>query len=150
MFHFPRNRTERCSEVAMSIPRLSAMTSCRLSVGRECLSSDDCFRLFSKLLNLFLYETGQFPDYVLIQKPKSAYEHLRCSKETAARKAVRFLDSLHEIEQHISALPLSVEYFLILAGGLPSHPKRAFLIDFSSSLSSGGLPIYSHVNLCDG
>ncbi|KAF6771834.1 hypothetical protein AHF37_08731 [Paragonimus kellicotti] len=134
----------------MSIPRLSAMASCRLSVGRECLSSNDCLRLFSKLLNLFLYETGQFSDYVLIQKPKSAYEHLRSSKETAARKAVRFLDSLHEIKQHILDLPLSVEYLLILVGGLPSHPKRAFLVDFSSSLSLGSLPICSHIDSCEG
>ncbi|TGZ68712.1 hypothetical protein CRM22_004108 [Opisthorchis felineus] len=111
------------------------ISNCRLSIGDQGLAPNDCLRLFHKLTNLFLYQSGQFPDFTLMQKPKTAYEYLRSCKETDAHKVVKFLDSLQELEQHMSELPFPVHYCLILLGGLPSHPKRAFLVDFVGSSS---------------
>ncbi|OON14889.1 hypothetical protein X801_09311 [Opisthorchis viverrini] len=60
-------------------------------------------------------------------------DSLRIFAGTDAHKVVKFLDSLQELEQHLSELPFPVHYCLILLGGLPSHPKRAFLVDFVGS-----------------
>ncbi|CAH8614154.1 unnamed protein product [Dicrocoelium dendriticum] len=112
------------------------ISKCRLSIGSDLLSIGDSFKLVGRIIDLLLYEAGQFPDLVLMQKPRSAYEHLRTRKEPASRKAVRFLDSLYEIKCNLISLSVSVSYFLILLGGVPSHPKRAFLVDCSKSTSS--------------
>lgn len=111
---------------------LRRITSQRLSVGRQPLKHKECYDLFCQFFELFLYQTGQFPDFMLIRKAESEYATLRSSKDFHSKKLAKFLDSLHRMRTEIENLPLFVNYFLLLLGNLPSHPKRAFLIDFSS------------------
>ncbi|TPP61987.1 hypothetical protein FGIG_12447 [Fasciola gigantica] len=118
---------------------LRRIVSQRLSVGHEPLKHKECYDLVCQFFDLFLYQTGQFPDFMLMRKAQSAdcapeYSALRSSKDVHSRKLAKFLDSLRRLRTEIRNLPPFVHYFLILLGNLPSHPKRAYIVDFSSAV----------------
>lgn len=66
--------------VFLKVMALRHISSQRLSVGRQPLKQKECYDLFCQFFELFLYQTGQFPDFMLIRKTKSEYATLRSNK----------------------------------------------------------------------
>ncbi|CAH8505918.1 unnamed protein product [Schistosoma margrebowiei] len=92
------------------------MDFCCLPVGVNHFSFDErCNLIYLSLLNSLQNESD-----------------IELKSDNLHSKEVKLLQSIHEVESNLlSSKSESILYFLIMIGGLPSNPKRAFLIDIN-------------------
>ncbi|CAH8840584.1 unnamed protein product [Trichobilharzia szidati] len=106
------------------------MEICCLSAGASDFPLEDRCHLFCRIMKLFMYFTGQFPDLSLLIPQNGPKTELHLNN--LHPKQLKVLQSLLEIESHLFASKSeSILYFLIMMGGLPNNPKHAFLVDLS-------------------
>lgn len=103
------------------------MDVCTLLVNSEFSKPQIQFEIFCKILDLFVYQTGQFPHFHLLQtcqKQSSICENLQTKKEC------QYLKMIHELKSQLMYNACGGCLFLIMLGGLPYKPDRAVLVDF--------------------
>ncbi|VDQ14844.1 unnamed protein product [Trichobilharzia regenti] len=106
------------------------MEICCLPAGVSDFPLEDRCHLFFRIMKLFMYFTGQFPDLSLLIPQNGPKTELHVNNLHPKQQKV--LQSLLEIESHLFASKSeSILYFLIMMGGLPNNPKHAFLVDLS-------------------
>ncbi|CAH8508099.1 unnamed protein product [Schistosoma rodhaini] len=108
------------------------MDFCCLPVGVNHFSLDERCNLICRIMKLFMYFTGQFPDLSLLNPPQNESDSEIKLQDSLHSKEVKLLQSIQEVESNLlSSKSESIFYFLIMIGGVPSSPKRAFLIDIN-------------------
>ncbi|CAH8499838.1 unnamed protein product [Heterobilharzia americana] len=99
------------------------MEFCCLSAGANHFSVEERCSLFCRIMKMFIYFSGQFPDLSLLDPPQNGLDRGPHLKHLHP-KLVKFIQSVVEIESHLLiSKSESIVYFLIMIGGLPSNPN---------------------------
>ncbi|CAH8485717.1 unnamed protein product [Schistosoma turkestanicum] len=107
------------------------MDFCCLPAGVTQFSLGERCSLVCRIMKLFMYFTGQFPDLSLLNPLQNEFD-TGLKLDNLQPKEVKLLQSIQEVESNLLlSKSESIFYFLIMIGGLPNNPKRAFLIDLN-------------------
>ncbi|KAH8860007.1 hypothetical protein EWB00_008069 [Schistosoma japonicum] len=107
------------------------MEFCCLPAGVSHVSIEDRCSLFCRIMKLFMYFTGQFPYLSLLDSSQNQLD-TGLKLDNLHPKELKLLQSIQKVESNLLISKSEhISYFLIMIGGLPNSPKRAFLIDLN-------------------